>query len=120
MCPDQLFAALSAWYMCAISFNRWCSVCRPSSYFFHMTSNVPRLSSSNKESNRGEKTNFFGTSILSSISFCFRIDRCFCLTRNIKYRQHLQAFRSIGIITLLGILCCLYPIFMHELRPTSF
>ena len=31
MCPDQLFAALSAWYMCAISFNRWYSVCRPSS-----------------------------------------------------------------------------------------
>ena len=42
MCPDQLFAALSAWYMCAISFNRWYSVCRPSSYFFRTTASAFR------------------------------------------------------------------------------
>ena len=53
----------------------------------------------------------------SLIPFCFHIDCCYCISHNIKYRQHLQAFRSIGLITLVGILCCLYPIFMHEIRP---
>ncbi|CAF0858442.1 unnamed protein product [Adineta steineri] len=120
MCPDQLFAALSAWYMCAISFNRWCSVCRPSTYFFHTTASVSKASSSgsnnvNNKINYGQKKDLFGTPTSSSTWFPFEY-RC-CMMRNIKYRQHLRAFRSIGIITLIGILCCLYPIFMHELRP---
>jgi hypothetical protein len=125
MCPDQLFAALSAWYMCAISFNRWYSVCRPSSFFFRTATSVSGTTSvtvnnnNTNENNRGPKKHSSG-SILSSpslMSFFFPLYCCYCLTRNTKYRQHLQAFRSMGIITLLGILCCLYPIFMHELRP---
>ena len=110
MCPDQLFAALSAWYMCAISFNRWYSVCRPSSYFSRITSALTN------ESIRNQRKHSSGSTIQSKPLY-FPLDFCFCLTRNIKYRQHVQAFRSIGIITLIGVLCCLYPIFMHELRP---
>jgi hypothetical protein len=125
MCPDQLFAALSAWYMCAISFNRWYSVCRPSSYFLQHSFQAPRAlpASSNthsNETNDGQRKPSSGSVLPSSSSlilFCIPLDYCCCLINNIKYRQHLQAFRSIGIITLLGILCCLYPIFMHELRP---
>ena len=45
MCPDQLFAALSAWYMCAISFNRWYSVWRPSSYFIRQSFQAARAPS---------------------------------------------------------------------------
>jgi hypothetical protein len=126
MCPDQLFAALSAWYMCAISFNRWSSVCRPSSYFsrqlFQASRPIPASINNNiNENNYGQKKPSSGSIIPSSASslvpLCFPFDCACCLTNNInKYRQHLQAFRSIGIITLLGILCCLYPIFMHELR----
>ncbi|CAF3490520.1 unnamed protein product [Rotaria sp. Silwood1] len=134
MCPDQLFAALSAWYMCAISFNRWYSVCRPSSFFFHMSSRISKASSGPMKKNINEKNrekkkhspeSFISLSSASSSSsslpsrlslICSPLNYCYCLTRNIKYRQHLQAFRSIAIITLLGILCCLYPIFMHELR----
>jgi hypothetical protein len=126
MCPDQLFAALSAWYMCAISFNRWYSVCHPSSYFLRQSLQVSRVSgvpmnNNINENNYNQRTQSSGSVILSSssslIPLCFPFDCACCLTNNIKYRQHLQAFRSIGIITLLGILCCLYPIFMHELRP---
>ena len=123
MCPDQLFAALSAWYMCAISFNRWYSVCRPSSFFFRTTTttNICRLSSASISNNgsevrRGTKKHSSGSTI-QSISSCFPFNCCSCLIRNMKFRQHLQAFRSIAFITLMGILCCLYPIFMHELRP---
>ncbi|CAF1382633.1 unnamed protein product [Rotaria sordida] len=132
MCPDQLFAALSAWYMCAISFNRWYSVCRPLSYFFHMPSHLSKISSGPmknniNENNRGQKkyppkSSFSSLSSSSSSplrrsSIWSSLNCCYCLTRHIKHRQHLQAFRSIAIITLVGILCCLYPIFMHELRP---
>ncbi len=127
MCPDQLFAALSAWYMCAISFNRWSSVCRPSSYFtrqsFQVLKSFPLCMNNNNninENNYKQREQSTGSVTLSSsslIPLCFPFDCCCCLTNNIKYRQHLQAFRSIGIITLLGILCCLYPIFMHEIRP---
>ncbi|CAF3059868.1 unnamed protein product [Rotaria sp. Silwood2] len=128
MCPDQLFAALSAWYMCAISFNRWYSVCRPSSYFFHVSSLVSTASSGPMKNNvyendRKQKKHppksYISLSTPSSrmSSICSFLNCCYCLTRNIKYRQHLQAFRSIAIITLIGILCCFYPIFMHELRP---
>jgi hypothetical protein len=126
MCPDQLFAALSAWYMCAISFNRWYSVWRPTSYFVRQSFQAARTSSISmhnnniNENNYGQRKQSSGSVILSSsslIPLCFPISCCYCVTNNIKYRQHLQAFRSIGLITLLGILCCLYPIFMHELRP---
>lgn len=123
MCPDQLFAALSAWYMCAISFNRWYSVCRPSSYFFRTsgTTNTSGPASNHTSDNsRGYKKHSSGSTIQSNLSFipfCFPFNCCFCLTKNLKFRQHLQAFRSIAFITLMGILCCLYPIFMHELRP---
>ena len=129
MCPDQLFAALSAWYMCAISFNRWYSVWRPSSYFTRQSIQTARKASISmnnnnmNENNYGQRKQSSGSAILapfsssSLIPICFPIDYCYCLANNIKYRQHLQAFRSIGLITLLGILCCLYPIFMHELRP---
>ena len=122
MCPDQLFAALSAWYMCAISFNRWYSVCRPSSYFFRTLANPSRASASarinktlNQGSNRKQKENVTGSIVPSSA--LISLDCCYCVMGNVKYRQHRRAFRSIAIITLLGILCCLYPIFMHELRP---
>jgi hypothetical protein len=119
MCPDQLFAALSAWYMCAISFNRWYSVCRPSSYFFRTTTtNACGLTSGAISNNTSETNNRqkkrSSSSTIQSISYCFPFN---CLSRNMKYQQHLQAFRSIAFITLMGILCCLYPIFMHELRP---
>lgn len=119
MCPDQLFAALSAWYMCAISFNRWYSVCRPSSYYLATTSKsqVPsrdnRANIEERYSNVHENTK---TKFLSRISRFISSDFIYCLTRDVRYRQHIQAFRGIGIITLLGFLCCLYPIFMHELR----
>ena len=122
MCPDQLFAALSAWYMCAISFNRWYSVCRPSSFFFRTTTTNTSglasgpISNNTSETNRGRKKHSSGSSI-HSISVCFPLNCCSCLIRNMKFQQHLQAFRSIAFITLMGILCCLYPIFMHELRP---
>ena len=122
MCPDQLFAALSAWYMCAISFNRWYSVCRPSSYFSRTSTNPNRATASarmnqnlNHVNNRNEEK-YSASSFIPSSSL-ISLDCCYCLTSNVKYRQHRQAFRSIAIITLLGILCCLYPIFMHELRP---
>ena len=116
MCFDQLFAALSAWYMCAISFNRCFSVYRPLSYFLRISSETRRKI--HHETDRRQETNTC-VSLLSS--FSSRITNyyyccCCCLTRSIKYRQHLQAFRNIGIITLLGILSCLYPIFMHEIR----
>jgi hypothetical protein len=118
MCPDQLFAALSAWYMCAISFNRWYSVCRPSSYFFRAaTSGTGNNNTS--DAGRGYKRHSSVSTIMSKsahIPFSFPFDCCYCLARNIKFRQHLKAFRSIGFITLMGILSCLYPIFMHELR----
>ncbi|CAF1347590.1 unnamed protein product [Adineta steineri] len=122
MCPDQLFAALSAWYMCAISFNRWYSVCRPSSYFFRGAGGSGRTSSNASDMKGGQKKQTSVSTIISSSSssflpFCIPVDCCSCLTRNIKFRQHLQAFRSIFFITLMGVLCCLYPIFMHELRP---
>jgi hypothetical protein len=123
MCPDQLFAALSAWYMCAISFNRWYSVCRPSSYFFRTsatTNTSGTVSNNTSDSNRGHKKHSSGSTIQSNSSFIpfwFPFNCCYCLTQNLKFRQHLQAFRSIAFITLMGILCCLYPIFMHELRP---
>ena len=127
MCPDQLFAALSAWYMCAISFNRWYSVCRPSSYFYRhsiqasRTSSIPMnnnvLDDNNYEQRKPSSAPMIFTSPSSLIPLCFPFDCSCCMRNNIKYRQHLQAFRSIGIITLLGILCCLYPIFMHEIRP---
>ena len=124
MCPDQLFAALSAWYMCAISFNRWYSVCRPSSYFFRFVgtmgkSTVPK-DSNNSERRRSRPAVFLSTGQISFFSF---IPFCFpwtYLKQNIKFQQHVQAFRSIACITLLGFLCCLYPIFMHELRPVAF
>ena len=127
MCPDQLFAALSAWYMCAISFNRWYSVCRPSSYFFRHSFQASRktpITTPNHllhDDNYGARKRSSVSAILASpsslIPICFPFDSN-CLTSfNIRYRQHLQAFRSIGIITLIGILCCLYPIFMHEIRP---
>ena len=126
MCPDQLFAALSAWYMCAISFNRWYSVCRPSSYYLCQStrSNVRTSASLNNsliDASNGNlrklssSSSKYSSSVFKSI--CALFDCCSCLTNNIKYRQHMQAFRSIVIITLLGILFCLYPIFMHELRP---
>ncbi|CAF1168451.1 unnamed protein product [Adineta ricciae] len=115
MCPDQLFAALSAWYMCAISFNRWHSVCRPSSYFFRTT--TPTTISNIKSTSPSENHSFCGSSFVSILTQRISLDYCFSLKRSRKYRQHLQAFRCIGIITLVGILCCLYPIFMHELRP---
>ena len=125
MCPDQLFAALSAWYMCAISFNRWYSVCRPSSYFFRTAANNLLTTTSfglsyntanggdnshtgHKDHSATSKTN----QLVSSIHIF-----CLPLRMNTKFRRHLQAFRSIGLITLMGILACLYPIFMHELRP---
>lgn len=127
MCPDQLFAALSAWYMCAISFNRWYSVCRPSSYFFRHSFQASRktpMTTPNHllhDDNYGARKRSSISAILASpsslISICFPFDSNCLTTFNIRYRQHLQAFRSIGIITLIGILCCLYPIFMHELRP---
>ena len=119
MCPDQLFAALSAWYMCAISFNRWYSVCRPSSYFFRTSKTTNGaagkacgLASSNGcETSRTEKQ-------APSTPFAFLLNFS-CLKHNRKFRDHLHAFRSIGCITLMGILSCLYPIFMHELRPIN-
>ena len=120
MCPDQLFAALSAWYMCAISFNRWYSVCRPSSYFFRFVGTMSQSGSMNIESRRS-KTSFSIPSGQSS--FCSFIPICFpwnYLQHNVKFHQHLQAFRSIACMTFLGFLCCLYPIFMHELRPVAF
>jgi hypothetical protein len=127
MCPDQLFAALSAWYMCAISFNRWYSVCRPSSYFFRTSATTNlfpntsgTINNNTNDINRGKKKHSSGSSLQSNSSFLllrFPFNCCYCLTRNLKYRQHLQAFRSIAFITLMGFLCCLYPIFMHELRP---
>ena len=109
MCPDQLFTALSAWYMCAISFNRWRSVCRPSSYFFRHT-NV-NISNPNRNSS--------GDSLKNSIvRFCSSFDFSVVI-RSRKFRSHWKAFRSIALITLLGILSCIYPIFMHELRKTE-
>jgi hypothetical protein len=125
MCPDQLFAALSAWYMCAISFNRWYSVCRPSSYFFRTSTNMfshtsGPISNYTSDNYRGQKKHSSSSTIQTNstfIPFCLPLNFCYCLTRNLKFRQHLQAFRSIAFITLTGILCCLYPIFMHELRP---
>ena len=129
MCPDQLFAALSAWYMCAISFNRWYSVCRPSSYFFRHSFQASRkstIATANHhqllhDDNNGVRKRSSASAILTSPSsllpICLPFDSSCLTTFNIRYRQHLQAFRSIGIITLIGILCCLYPIFMHELRP---
>jgi hypothetical protein len=123
MCPDQLFAALSAWYMCAISFNRWYSVCRPSSYFFRTSASTSGTNSNNTiDNHRGSKKHSSSSIIQSTSSFLpidFPWNCCDCLTRNVKFRQHLQAFRSIAFMTLLGILCCLYPIFMHELRPIT-
>ncbi|UJR20860.1 hypothetical protein I4U23_023970 [Adineta vaga] len=116
MCPDQLFAALSAWYMCAISFNRWYSVCRPSSYFFRATGSTA-TSSNTSDTHRTRKKHSSASMIMSTSSFIPFCVPFHCLTQNIKFRQHLQAFRSIFFITLMGILCCLYPIFMHELRP---
>lgn len=142
MCPDQLFATLSAWYMCAISFNRWYSVCRPSSYFFRTMStsllgsavgstNNTNNNNNNNANNNTNNTNSSGrskkkhTSTDSSngqpsssffIPFCFPVNCCSSLTRNTKFRQHLLAFRTIACMTLMGILFCLYPIFMHELR----
>lgn len=116
MCPDQLFAALSAWYMCAISFNRWYSVCRPSSYFFRNT--AATLSQKGARPNSNEKNGIQSRwSSRSSSSKTF-IPFCF-LSKNPRFRSHSRAFRSIAIITLFGILCCLYPIFMHELRPVN-
>lgn len=132
MCPDQLFAALSAWYMCAISFNRWYSIYRPTSFFFHASSHASVTASKSgtrsvNEINRRKKNDgspvtplaplTFSSSSSSSPSFCFSLSCFLCFTRNIKYRRNLQSFRGITIITVLGILCCLYPIFMHELRP---
>ena len=117
--------------MCAISFNRWYSVCRPSSYFFRHSFQASRKSpitavNNNHhhllhEENYGARKRSSASAILTSPSsllpICFPFDSS-CLTSfNIRYRQHLQAFRSIGIITLIGVLCCLYPIFMHEIRP---
>ena len=122
MCPDQLFAALSAWYMCAISFNRWYSVCRPSSYFFGTTVGQNRPSTSVRKSvkepylNCHQKKN---TSSLSLMSNYISWDWYHWLTDNKKYRPHVKAFRSIGIITLLALLFCLYPIFMHEIRSVE-
>ncbi|CAF0986515.1 unnamed protein product [Rotaria sp. Silwood1] len=122
MCPDQLFASLSAWYMCAISFNRWYSVCRPSSYFFRtITTTTTSATNNTNNVNRKHKKHSSSSSTTQSnslfIPFCFPINCCSCLTRNIKFQQHLKAFRSIAFITLTGILCCFSPIFMHELRP---
>ncbi|CAF1025352.1 unnamed protein product [Adineta ricciae] len=115
MCPDQLFAALSAWYMCAISFNRWYSVCRPSSYFFRAT--ISGATSTNtSDTHRTRKKHSTGSMIMSNSSFILFCIPFHCLVQNTKLRQHLQAFRSIFFITLMGILCCVYPIFMHELR----
>lgn len=109
MCPDQLFAALSAWYMCAISFNRWYSVCRPSSYFFRFVGTMSQTNTMNLETRRSKTSSF--------IPSCFPWTY---LQHNVKFHQHLQAFRSIACMTFLGFLCCLYPIFMHELRPVAF
>ena len=127
MCPDQLFAALSAWYMCAISFNRWYSVWRPSSFFTRQPFQPSRttLNTVNNtlanDNNAGLRKPSSASAVRSSPSsllpFCFPAVCCYCVTNNIKYQQHIRAFRSIAIITLLGILCCLYPIFMHELGP---
>ena len=123
MCPDQLFAALSAWYMCAISFNRWYSVCRPSSYFFRMAAPNNAGMNANKaghststDANRGAKKYSSSSTPPTSFTSLYFPFNCYCLTKNMKIRHHLQAFRSIACITLLGILCCLYPIFMHEIR----
>ncbi|CAF1156141.1 unnamed protein product [Rotaria sordida] len=124
MCPDLLFATLSAWYMCAISFNRWYSVCRPSSYFFRTTTTTTTTTTTinnNRNSINHEqkiRTSSSATSQSNSlfIPFCFPINCCLCLTRNTKFRQHLQAFRNIAVMTLMSILCCLYPIFMQEIR----
>ncbi|CAF2075021.1 unnamed protein product [Rotaria magnacalcarata] len=127
MCLDQLFATLSAWYMCAISFNRWYSVCRPSSYFFRRaTSNIlgstfGTTNNNNNYINREQKKHSSNSTGAQSSSFfvpfCFPVNCCSCLTHNIKVQQHLQAFRSIACMTLLGILFCLYPISMNELQP---
>lgn len=128
MCPDQLFAALSAWYTCAISFNRWHSVCRPSSYFFSVSVNKPvksfgtmnkKINQNNYQLKKRRINSAFSSSLSSSTS---RFKHCCldcgsCFTKNLSFRSHLQAFRCISIITLVGVLCCLYPIFMHELRP---
>ena len=117
MCPDQLFSALSAWYMCAISFNRWYSIWRPSSFFSQQTFKTVRLDSSSmnnsiiNENNSNQRRQSSASMILPKLSSCS------CVTQKLKHRQLLQAFRSIGLITLFGILFCLYPIFMHELRP---
>jgi hypothetical protein len=125
LCPDQLFAALSAWYMCAISFNRWYSVCRPSSYFFRMSGTLNTsitLNNNTSDIHRGLKKHSSASTTQSTSSFLsigFPWNCCNCLIRNMKLRQHLQAFRSIAFITLVGMLCCLYPIFMHELRPIT-
>lgn len=120
MCPDQLFAALSAWYMCAISFNRWCSVCRPSTYFFRTTTSAVKSTSSAtgivKNIHREKKLGV-SPSLLSTLAHRMSLDCCCCLKHSRKYRQHLQAFRYIAVITFIGILTCLYPVFMHELRP---
>ncbi|UJR28701.1 hypothetical protein I4U23_009930 [Adineta vaga] len=114
MCPDQLFAALSAWYMCAISFNRWRSVCHPSSYFFRtQPSNPSKVSTGINLTNSSSRKSHS----LCGSSFLSMLTEHISWKSSQKYRQHLQAFRCIGIITLVGILCCLYPIFMHELRP---
>ncbi|CAF3440301.1 unnamed protein product [Rotaria socialis] len=127
MCFDQLFATLSAWYMCAISFNRWYSVCRPSSYFFRITtsnlwgSTFGTTNNNTNYINREQKKQSSGSIGAQSSSlfvpFCFPMNCCSCLTHNIKVQQHLQAFRSIACMTLLGILFCLYPISMNELQP---
>ena len=124
MCPDQLFAALSAWYMCAISFNRWYSVCRPSLYFSRMSAGGSRATAvkgmnGSRTNNTKQKSS---ASLFDNVShvlmpLCVLLNFGYCLPRHMKNRQHLPAFRSIAVITLSGILCCLYPIFMHELRP---
>ncbi|CAF1036640.1 unnamed protein product, partial [Didymodactylos carnosus] len=100
MCPDQLFAALSAWYMCTISFNRWCSVCRPSSFYLNNSADYIKKKQSK-------------SSILSSSIFNITY------LNNIKLRQHLKAFQGIVILTITAILLSCIPIFFHELRSVE-
>ncbi|CAF1041447.1 unnamed protein product [Didymodactylos carnosus] len=92
MCPDQMFAALSAWCMCIISFNRWRSVCRPSSFYMNNNNN-------NNNNNIHKKKSF------RYLLFC------------ILHHRNLKAFRTVALITLILILLSCIPIFFHELRP---
>ncbi|CAF0757436.1 unnamed protein product [Didymodactylos carnosus] len=101
MCSDQLFAALSAWYMCAISFNRWRSVCRPSTFY---------MNNNNNKNNNNKRCTYNSNS-------SHRKQSSSHMLFSILHPQNLKSFRSIAIITVISILLSCIPIFFHELRP---